>query len=289
MLKHLKIRQTIQKAFLALFVFIFPFFLSACQFEILNPKGKIAAQEMQILLISVALMLLVVIPVIVLTFSFAWRYRADNKTAIYAPNWQHSTILEIIWWSIPCLIIAILGTITWISSHRLDPYQPLQAADKKILIIQAIALDWKWLFIYPEQHIATVNILQVPVGVPLRFLITAEGPMNSFQVPQLGGQIYAMAGMQTQLNLIADTAGSYRGFSANFSGDGFSDMHFTLRAGSKTEFDQWVKKVQSAPEKLTLAGYQRLARPVVSPVHYYSSVTSGLFNTIISKGCHHAP
>lgn len=297
MAKHLKSNQS-HKKLLAAFALLSPLFLSACHFALLDPKGQIAADEKQILLISVALMLLVVIPVIVLTLAFAWRYRAGNTDAKYSPNWQHSTLLEIIWWSVPCAIIAILGTITWISSHRLDPYRPLDIPQKKTLVIQAIALEWKWLFIYPEQHIATVNVLQVPVGVPLRFQITAEGPMNSFQVPQLGGQIYAMAGMQTQLNLIADSAGDYRGLSTNFSGDGFSEMHFILHAGSQKEFDRWVKKEQSAPEKLTLAGYQRLARPAVSPVHYYSSVTPDLFNTIMMKsmmpmpaelkGSHHA-
>lgn len=197
------------------------------------------------------------------------------------------------------MIIAILGTITWISTHRLDPYRPLEAGTKKTIVIQAIALDWKWLFIYPEQHIATVNYIQVPAGVPVLFRITAEGAMNSFQIPQLGGQIYAMAGMQTQLNLIADEPGDYRGLSTNFSGDGFSDMTFTLHAGTQKEFDQWVKKVKRAPEKLTLAGYQRLARPAVNPgVKYYSSATKSLFETIVmkammpmptqKKGNHHA-
>lgn len=268
----------------AAFSFVAPLFLSACQFALLDPKGKIAADEKQILLIAIVLMLIVVLPVIFLALGFAWRYRAGNTEAKYLPNWQHSTVLELVWWTIPCIIIAILGTITWISSHRLDPYKPLEVGARKTITIQAIALEWKWLFIYPEQKIATVNFIQVPAGVPLRFLITAEGPMNSLQIPQLGGQIYAMAGMQTQLNLIADAAGDYRGLSTNFSGDGFSDMTFTLRACSEKEFQVWVKKVKRAPEKLTLAGYQRLSRPAVSPgVKYFSSIPSTLFETIMMK------
>jgi len=266
----------------AIFLSVLPFFLSACQFAILDPKGQVAADEKQILWISVVLMLLVVVPVILLTLGFAWRYRAGNSEAKYSPNWQHSTLLEVVWWSIPCLIIAVLGTITWISSHRLDPYRPLEG-DKKVLVIEAVALEWKWLFIYPEQQIATVNYIQLPVGVPVRFLITAEGPMNSLQIPQLGGQIYAMAGMQTQLNLIADVPGDYRGLSTNFSGDGFSDMHFTARASSQQAFERWVKKVKRASGKLTLETYQTLSQPAVSPVKYYSAVPASLFETVVMK------
>jgi len=265
-------------------VWLLPFFLSACQFDILNPKGQIAADEKQLLLLSVGLMLVVVVPVILLTLVFAWRYRESNTDAKYLPNWKHSTLLEIVWWSIPCAIIAILGTLTWISTYRLDPYRPLEVAGKKEITIQVVALDWKWLFIYPEQNIATVNYIQVPVGVPVNFRITAEGAMNSLQIPQLGGQIYAMAGMKTQLHLIADHSGDYRGFSANFSGDGFSDMNFILHAGSQKEFENWVRKIKRAPEKMTLGTYQRLARPGVSAhAKYYSSASKDLFDAIVMK------
>ncbi len=259
-------------------------------FALLNPQGQIAVDEKQILLISVALMLIVVLPVILLTLMFAWRYRAGNTEAKYSPEWQHSTLLEVIWWSLPCIIIAILGTITWISSHRLDPYKPLETAQKKTLVIQALALEWKWLFIYPQQGIATVNYIQVPVGVPVRFDITAEGPMNSLHIPELGGQIYAMAGMRTQLHLIADHPGDYRGLSANFSGDGFSNMNFILHAGSQKEFDRWVRKAKSAPEKLTLASYHSLAQPALSPIKYYAPVTPSLFDSLLMRGMMpHAP
>ncbi len=276
-------KKLIKHYFLILVSLTSTLFLTACQYDLLDPKGRIAADEKQILLISVVLMLLVVIPVILLAFGFAWRYRADSG-AKYRPNWQHNTLLEIIWWSIPCLIIAVLGTITWISSHRLDPYKPLQVENKKALTIQAIALEWKWLFIYPEQNIASVNYLQVPVGVPLHFVITSEGPMNALQVPQLGGQIYAMAGMKTQLHLIADAPGDYRGLSANFSGNGFSDMKFILSARSQKEFERWVKKVKHAPQKLTYRNYERLSRPtVLHGVKTYSSTNKTLFETVVMK------
>lgn len=282
--KKLPKKLKINNYFVKLFSLALPFLLSACQFDLLNPKGRIAADEKQILIISVILMLFVVLPVILLALGFAWRYRAGNKEAKYLPNWQHSTTLEIIWWSIPCVIIAILGTITWISTHRLDPYQPLVVEREKAITIQAVALEWKWLFIYPEQNIATVNFLQVPVGVPINFIITSEGPMNSLQIPQLGGQIYAMAGMKTQLNLIAEVPGDYRGLSANFSGDGFSDMKFTLRATSKKEFERWVKSVRRASAKLTFPSYMRLSQPgVIQEARYYSSVNRRLFETIVMK------
>src|SRR5579883_866864 len=207
----------------------FALLLTGCKLTMLEPKGIIATDEKHILLTSALLMLIVVIPVIILTFAFAWRYRESNTKATYSPEWSHSTLLEVICWSVPCLIIVILSVITWQSSHRLDPYKPL-AEDSKTLTIQAISLEWKWLFIYPDQNIATVNYVQFPVGVPVRFLISAEGPMNSFQIPQLAGQIYAMAGMQTKLHLMADEPGDYQGLSTNFTGDGFSDMTFTARA-----------------------------------------------------------
>jgi cytochrome o ubiquinol oxidase subunit 2 len=234
------------------------FLLSGCHPAMLDPKGIIAADEMKLMLTAIGLMSLVVVPVIFLTFLFAWRYRESNTKAAYLPNWTHNTVLEIIWWSIPCIIILILGAMTWTSTHKLDPYKPIFGTSKP-LVIQAISLEWRWLFIYPEQHIATINFLQIPENVPVEFYITAEGPMNSFQIPQLGGQIYAMAGMQTKLNLIGNSIGDYRGFAANFSGDGFSEMKFITRVSTMDEFNAWVKKVKTSPEKLTINAYMHLA------------------------------
>lgn len=258
--------------------------LSGCKLAILDPKGLIAAQEKHILVISVVLMLIVVVPVIFLTFYFAWTYREGNAKANYAPKWAHSTLIEIICWSVPCIIVGILGVITWNTSHTLDPYKPLSSKNKPPITIQAIALDWKWLFIYPDQHIATVNFIQFPVGVPVQFLITAIGAMNSFQIPQLGGQIYAMAGMQTKLHLIADELGDYRGISSNFSGNGFSEMKFIARASSQKDFDQWVKKVKQSPEKLNKRTYNALAQPSENnPMKYYSSANPDIYKALLMK------
>jgi cytochrome o ubiquinol oxidase subunit 2 len=257
--------------------------LTGCKAALLDPKGIIANAEMHLLIDAVLLMLIVVIPVIILTGVIAWKYRAGNTKAKYTPDWSHSTLLEIIWWTIPCIIIAILATITWVSSHQLDPYRPL-AVKTKPLIIQVVALNWKWLFIYPDQHVATVNFVQFPVNIPVRFLITADAPMNSFQIPQIAGQIYAMSGMQTKLNVMADTIGDYRGLSTNYSGEGFSNMYFTARVSTQRDFDKWVKQVQKSPQKLSMNAYNQLAQPSEDvPPEYFSGVTDGLYNTVIMK------
>ena len=269
---------------LTTFSFGLPFLLSGCKFALLNPKGMIAADEKNILIICTLLMLIIVIPVIILTFVIAWRYREGNTKAAYSPNWAHSTLLEIIWWSVPCLIVILLGIITWYSSFRLDPYKSIAEKAHKTITIQVIALEWKWLFIYPEKNIATINFIQFPVDTPIRFLITAEGPMNSFQIPQLAGQIYAMAGMQTKLHLITNVVGDYQGMSANFSGDGFSDMKFVARASSQKEFDQWVKLVQQSSGQLTMQAYNQLIQPSEKhPVTYFSSANKDIFAAVVMK------
>jgi cytochrome o ubiquinol oxidase subunit 2 len=257
-------------------------FLTACHSVMLEPKGMIAIAEKNVLITAVILMLLVVIPVITLTLVFAWRYREGNKKATYAPNWSHSNWIETICWTVPCAIIGVLGTITWISTHQLDPYRSLNDAEP--LTIQAIALEWKWLFIYPEEKIATVNYVQFPVNRPVRFLITAEGPMNSFQIPALAGQIYAMAGMQTKLHLIANEIGDYQGISANFSGDGFSDMMFIARASSAAEYAQWVKTAQHSKTQLSLTTYKKLMQPSIKvAVQYFALANKEIFNLAIMK------
>lgn len=252
---------------------------------LLDPKGLIAADEKTIMLAAVYLMLIVVIPVIFLTLFFAWRYRASNTKAIYLPEWSHSTLIEVICWSIPVIIIAILGTITWVSSHTLDPYRPLNMGQMEPEVIQVVSLDWKWLFIYPKEKIATVNFVQFPVNKPVKFLITSEAAMNSFLIPQIAGQIYAMAGMQATLYAAANTTGDYLGFSANFSGRGFSDMHFTARVSSQHEFDTWVSNIkQQASPELNYKNYQQLAKPTSRhPVTYYSSVDTALFETVVMQ------
>ncbi len=257
--------------------------LSGCKYAILDPKGMVAADEKHLLVTAVLLMLIVVIPVIFLAVMVSWKYRAGNKKAEYTPDWGHSTILEIIWWTIPCIIIGILAVLTWIGTHQLDPYRPLDVPGKPIRI-QVVALNWKWLFIYPDQRIASVNFVQFPVNQPVRFFITSDAPMNSFQIPRLAGQIYAMAGMQTKLNLIASEKGDYRGLSTNYSGDGFAGMKFIARASSQQDFDQWVKAVKKSHHPLSMAVYRDLMKPSENnPPEYFSNVENDLFHEVMMK------
>lgn len=264
--------------------------LSGCsQIAVLNPKGPIAADEKHLLITAVCLMLIIVVPVIILSLVIARRYRASNTKAKYTPEWSHSNLLEAIWWGIPLVIIVILATITWISAHRLDPYRPLDvnAADVKAkpITIQVVSLDWRWLFIYPDQNIATINFVEFPANAPVTFLLTSDAPMNSFQIPQLAGQIYTMPGMQTKLHLLADEPGDYNGRSVSFSGDGFYKMTFIARAtASQAEFDDWVKTVKKSSQQLSGDTYKQLAAPSEdNSVQYFSSVDNNLFNNIIMK------
>jgi cytochrome o ubiquinol oxidase subunit 2 len=257
--------------------------LSGCNMTVLDPKGQVGADEKQLIITSTLLMLIVVIPVIVLTLWFAWRYRESNTEATYTPNWSYSHRIEAVVWGIPIVIIMILGWITWRSTHELDPYRPLDSSVKP-LEIQVVALDWKWLFIYPEQHIATINEIAIPKDVPVNFKITSDSVMNVFFIPQLGTQVYAMAGMQTQVNLIANEEGVYDGLSANFSGAGFPDMVFKAHAGSKEEFDAWVKKAQASSTKLNADTYRELAKPTEkAPVQYFSAVEPILYASVLDK------
>ncbi len=257
--------------------------LSGCNMVILNPKGMIAADEKFYLITALLLMFTIVIPVIILTFVIARKYRASNVDAKYTPEWAHSNLLEAVWWAVPMVIILILGIITWVSTHKLDPYRPLVSKTKPVTI-EVVALEWRWLFIYPEQHIATVNFIEFPVNTPVAFKITADAPMNSFQIPALGGQIYAMAGMQTKLHLITDQPGDYKGRSVSFSGAGFTNMKFIARATSKEDFDKWVKTVQQSNNPLNWTVYNELAKPSkVEKVQYYSSVTDNLYGKVMMK------
>jgi cytochrome o ubiquinol oxidase subunit II len=257
--------------------------LSGCHAALLEPAGKIAADEKSLIITSTLLMLIVVIPVIVLTLYFAWKYRASNTEATYMPNWSYSHRIEAVVWGIPIAIILVLGTITWKTTHELDPYRPLESSVKPITI-DVVALDWKWLFIYPEQHIATVNEIQFPAGTPVNFRITSDTVMNVFFIPQLGSQIYAMAGMQTQVNLVADAPGVYDGLSTNFSGAGFPDMKFTATATSAADFDAWVAKVKASGNKLGLDNYGELAKPSSKdPVKYFGNVEPVLFTAVLDK------
>jgi cytochrome o ubiquinol oxidase subunit 2 len=251
--------------------------------DVLSPKGTIAAQERSLMITSTLLMLVVVIPVFILTFFIAWKYREGNSQDRYTPDWDHHLGMELTWWAVPGAIILILAAITWHSSHALDPYKSI-ASTQKPLNIEVVALQWKWLFIYPEQDIATVDYMQVPVNTPISLHITSDAPMNSFWVPQLGGQIYAMSGMDSQLHLMASQTGDYRGVSANISGAGFAGMNFTVRASSGNDFNKWVRETTHAPNSLNLQTYTQLAKPSeVSQPIYYSSTQAGLYDDVIMK------
>jgi cytochrome o ubiquinol oxidase subunit 2 len=256
--------------------------LGGCSQGVLDPHGPIASAERQILFNSLGIMLAIVIPTIVATLGVAWWFRSSNRRATYLPDFEYSGRLELLVWSIPAMTVLLVGGVAWVGAHDLDPRKPISATAKPVTI-QVVSLDWKWLFIYPEQGIASVNHLTVPVGTPLSFELTSSGVMNSFFVPQLGSQIYTMSGMVTRLQLQADHAGSYPGLSANFSGEGFADMRFTVDAVPAAQFAQWVTAARNSGPALDAASYADLAKPsrAVAPVTY-RSVASGLFQKILS-------
>lgn len=252
--------------------------------DIMNPQGVIADRQRELLIFTVLLSMVVIVPVFVLLFVISWKYRQGNKKpGKYTPDWDSNKKLEVIWWGIPCAIILILGVITWRTSHELDPYKPLTSATKPVTV-QVVALQWKWLFIYPEQHVASVNFLQIPEKTPVNFKITADAPMNSFWIPSLGGQVYAMSGMSTQLHLMADRTGDYDGSSANISGEGFAKMRFTARASSPSDFDAWVANIKQHSKGLTAQGYDKLAAPdVVAKPATYTLQEPDLYDKIVAK------
>jgi cytochrome o ubiquinol oxidase subunit 2 len=250
---------------------------------ILQPAGTIAEQQRYLIEFAAILGIAVIIPVFILTFFIVWRFRDGNVKAKYRPNWDGNARLEAIWWGIPCAIILVLAVVTWQSSHTLDPRRNIQSSTKP-MTIQVIALNWKWLFIYPEQNIATVNYVQFPEDTPIHFEITSDGPMNSFWIPQLGGQIYAMAGMQTSLQLMADNPGTYAGSSANLSGVGFAGMKFNAVSSTNADFSKWVQSVWESPDRLTLGEFEKLALPSQNnPVKLYGSRDEDVYGTVMMK------
>lgn len=260
--------------------------LSGCSVQLLNPAGDIGEQEKNLILLATGLMLLVVIPVIALTLYFAWRYRASNDKATYAPKWAHSTAIEVIVWSIPCVIVAVLAVIIWRTTHSLDPYKPIESSTPPMRV-EVVALNWKWLFIYPDYGIASVNKLAIPVDTPVEFKLTADSIMNSFFIPKLGSQVYAMPGMQTKLHLIANSPGTFRGLSAAYSGAGFSDMQFETVASSRADFDNWVAQARGSSKRLDQQSYAVLAQDSHGyPVTVYGGFQTGLFNNIVNKYMH---
>ncbi|WP_420384283.1 ubiquinol oxidase subunit II [Novosphingobium sp.] len=268
--------------------------LAGCHAIVLDPAGDIARQQADLILVSTGLLLLIIVPVMVLTVVFAWRYRATNTAATYTPEWQHSTKLELVIWAAPLLIVIALGSITWLATHLLDPYRALDRIDARHPIargdpalapidVDVVALDWKWLFIYPGQNIATVNDLVLPIGRPVRFHITSSSVMNSFFIPALAGQIYAMPGMETPMNAVFNKPGVFRGQSSNYSGAGFSQMHFDVHSVSPQAFAAWARGVKAAPATLDRAMYMTLETPSVAPpVSHYAGVAPHLFDAVVN-------
>jgi cytochrome o ubiquinol oxidase subunit II len=258
--------------------------LGGCAEGALDPKGPVASAEREILFNSLGIMLVIVIPTVLATLGVAFWFRASNERARYRPDFRYSGRVEMLVWSIPLMTVLLVGGVAWIGSHDLDPPKPI-ASTEKPLRVQVASLDWKWLFIYPDQGVASVNQLTIPVGTPVSFELTSSGVMNSFSVPQLAGQIYTMAGMVTRLNMRADYPGTYRGMSANFSGDGFADMHFNVEAVPPERFAQWVASTRSAGPALDAQAYADLVKPskAVAPFTY-RSIAPGLFTSILSAG-----
>ena len=257
--------------------------LSGCTEGVLDPKGPIAGAERQILFNSLGIMLAIVIPTILAILGVAYWYRSSNRRARYMPDFVYSGRLELLVWSIPAMTVLLVGGVAWVGAHDLDPHKPITSAVKPVMV-QVVSLDWKWLFIYPDQGIASVNQLTIPVGTPVSFELTSSGVMNSFFVPQLGSQIYTMAGMTTRLHLQADHPGTYRGLSAQFSGDGFADMHFNVEAVPAETFARWVDATRGTGPLLDAQAYADLAKPssAVAPFTY-RAVAPNLFNDILSS------
>jgi cytochrome o ubiquinol oxidase subunit II len=254
--------------------------LGGCAEGVLDPKGPVAVAERQILFNALGIMLAIVIPVILATIGVAYWFRASNERARYRPDFAYSGRLEMLVWSIPAMTVFLVGGVAWVSSHDLSPRKPIVSTVKP-LRVQVASLDWKWLFIYPDQGVASVNRLTIPVGTPVSLELTSSGVMNSFFVPQLGSQIYTMAGMITRLHLQADHPGTYRGFSAQFSGDGFADMHFDADAVPDAKFAQWLDAARSAGPELDARSYADLAKPSAAVAPFtYRSVAPGLFGSI---------
>lgn len=253
---------------------------------VLFPKGVIALEQRNLLFIIQGLMLLIIIPVYILTFVFSWKYRADNPKGKYDPDLVDNRLAEYIWWGVPLVMTLIVSVLTWIKTEQLDPFKPISSKNKEITI-QVVALQWKWLFLYPQENIASVNFIQIPTDTPIHFEITADAPMNSFWIPDLGGQIYAMPKMKTELYLMANETGDFRGLSANLSGEGFADMHFITRSSSEDNYRQWIESAKHSPNTLNREEYEKLAAPSKNnPKELYRLSDGSLFHQIMAKYMH---
>ncbi|MDR3476765.1 MAG: COX aromatic rich motif-containing protein [Gammaproteobacteria bacterium] len=261
--------------------------LTACNLQLsglLDPKGVIAFEERKLFFDTLALMMIVVLPVIIMSFAFIYHYQVSHRTRDYKPNWSHSHFLESLWWGIPCIIIVVLAVITWKKTILLDPYRQIPGQTAAPMVIQAIALPWKWVFIYPEENIATVNYVEVPVGREVEYQITADNvAMSAFFIPQLGSQIYAMAGMRTRLHLIASVPGDFLGLNTQFNGDGFSDMTFMVHAVEPDQMQAWVTQVKQSAQPLTPEAYGQLLNPsIADQPKFYNGVAPDLFQQVLT-------
>ncbi len=265
--------------------------LTGCKehfYGMLNPKGIVAFQERKLFFDTLALMLIVVLPVIIMSFTFVYHYQVSHRIRDYEPNWSHSHFLESLWWGIPCVIILVLAILTWKKTHELDPFKPITGYNQKPMVIQVIALPWKWLFIYPQQDIATVNYLEIPVGEQVEYQITTDNvPMSAFFIPQLGSQIYTMTGMRSRLHLVANEPGDYVGMNTQFNGDGFSDMHFDVHVVEAAEMAKWISEMKKSPSHLTDDAYYKLLQPTINDKpRFYAGVATNLFNHVIDLYMH---
>ena len=266
--------------------------LGGCHLALLDPAGDVARQQSDVMIVTTVITALIIVPVLVAIGVVAWRYRASNKQAAYDPEWDHSPQLELVVWAGPLLIIIAIGAISWIGTHQLDPYRPLDrvaagqpvAAGTKPLEVDVVSLQWKWLFFYPQYGVATVNELAAPVNVPIRFKLTADTMMDAFSVPELAGMIYTMPGMQTVLHAVINQPGRYRGFSANYSGAGFTDMRFSFDGMSQQDFDAWIARARATGGDLDRQAYEQLRQPGRNaPVHYYAHFDPGLYTRILDR------
>lgn len=251
--------------------------------ELLDPQGSVATQERDVIVKTVLIMLAAGVPMLILLYAIAWKYRAGNPKAVYSPDAKNSAWGELAVWALPAVVVAALATIAWTSSHALDPFAAIKSEEKPITI-QVIALQWKWLFIYPEQHIATVNFIAFPEQTPVHFELTTDGPVSSFWIPQLGSQIYAMGSMRTQLNLIASSTGEYAGKNMEINGPGYSGMTFVAKSVTQEDFDAWVNQVRRSPVVLDHAAFEELAKPSMEvPPAYYGAADTDIFTSVLIK------
>lgn len=264
------------------------FLLRGVQIDVLNPAGDIAKQQKNLLVFATLLMAVVAVPIFIMLGLFAWKYRAGNpkrKKRDYKPEWSENKRLELLWWGIPIALISVLAVTAWVTSHSLDPYKKLES-DKAAIEVQVVALQWKWLFIYPELGVATVNKLPIPANTPINFTLSADAPMSAFWIPALGSQIYTMNGMSSKLSLIADTTGTFTGRSTNINGEGYADMNFAVESLGEKEFAKWASETQQSPNLMDANQYERLSTPGTMETASYSLAENTLYDTIVNKYMH---